>query len=88
MAVRPRRLAFVLWPAFLMAGLLEMLVFAVVDPSDLHFGVQPVELSREAVYSMAFLAFWLLVTVACLLTALLLVEPDDPGGPGRRRPWP
>ena len=24
------------WPAFLVAGLLEMLVFAMVDPQDLH----------------------------------------------------
>jgi hypothetical protein len=26
----------VLWPAFMMAGVLEMLVFALVDPQQLH----------------------------------------------------
>ena len=30
------RLLQILWPAFLIAGVLEMLVFAVVDPEDLR----------------------------------------------------
>jgi len=33
-----KRLAMtILWPAFLMAGVLEVLVFAVVDPGELHW---------------------------------------------------
>jgi hypothetical protein len=31
----------IMWPAFLSAGVLEMLVFAVVDPQDLHWMGQP-----------------------------------------------
>ena len=34
--MKPRALQ-ILWPAFLMAGVLEMLVFAVVDPAELHW---------------------------------------------------
>ena len=32
-----RRVAATLWPAFLMAGVMEVLVFALVDPSNLHW---------------------------------------------------
>ena len=31
------RVSAILWPAFLMAGVIEMLVFAMVDPGDLHW---------------------------------------------------
>ncbi len=37
-----------LWPAFLVAGVIEMLVFAMVDPKHLHWFGQPVTLSRQA----------------------------------------
>lgn len=46
------------WPAFMMACLLEMIVFAVVDPADVHWLGQPVDLSRIGVYSVAFFVFW------------------------------
>lgn len=49
-----QRLMWIAWPAFLMAGVLEMLVFALVDPHDLHWFGQPVPLSREGVYTLAF----------------------------------
>lgn len=63
----------VLWPAFLMAGVLEIGVFAMVDPSDLHWlGGAPVEASRQAIYTLAFMAFWAVIAAACAITALLL----------------
>ena len=50
----------ILWPAFLMAGVLEALVFVVVDPTDLRwFGGEAVGLSVEAVYTVTFLIIWL-----------------------------
>lgn len=62
----------VLWPAFMMAGVLEIGVFALVDPSELHWpGGAAMALSRQAVYSLAFLAFWGVIAVACAVTALL-----------------
>ena len=52
-------MARIVWPAFLVAGVLEMLVFALVDPEGLHwFGGEPLELSRTAVYTLAFFVFW------------------------------
>jgi uncharacterized membrane protein YcfT len=60
-----------MWPAFLAAGLLTMLVFAMVDPQDLHWFGHPLALSRAGVYTLAFFAFWAIVAVASSMTALL-----------------
>jgi hypothetical protein len=39
-----RRALLILWPSFLMAGVLEAMVFAVVDPSGMHwFGADPID---------------------------------------------
>ncbi|MDT7835307.1 hypothetical protein [Aquabacterium sp. OR-4] len=82
----------VLWPAFLMAGVLEMLVFALVDPATLHwFGGAPVELAPAGVYTLAFFVFWGVIATAGALTQLLHQTADElnqaESGPGRPR-WP
>lgn len=59
------------WPAFLVAGLLEVLVFAFVDPHDLHWLGRDLELSRQAIYTLAFFAFWGLAMLSSGLTTLL-----------------
>ena len=41
-----QRLMWIIWPAFLMAGVLEMLVFAMVDPQDLQWFGSPLEWSQ------------------------------------------
>ena len=66
------RVLLILWPAFVMAGVLEMLVFAVVDPSGMQwFGAEPVEWTRTAVYSVTFLIFWGVIATSGAITALL-----------------
>jgi len=73
------RVLCVLWPSFLMAGVLEMLVFSLVDPDQLHwFGGAAVGWSATAVYSAAFLVFWLLISTAGALTQLLFTTPPGP----------
>lgn len=55
----------ILWPAFLAAGVLELLVFAHVDPADVHtLAGAPIELSRQAVYTLSFFAFWAVIAAA------------------------
>lgn len=72
------RMMAILWPAFLMAGVLEMLVFALIDPHDLHwFGGAPVDLSASAVYSLAFFVFWAVISTAGALTQLLKMTAED-----------
>ena len=70
------RALLILWPAFVMAGVLEMLVFAVVDPGSMHwFGVEPIEWPRSAVYSVTFFIFWGVMATSGAITALL----EEPG---------
>lgn len=65
------------WPSFLMAGVLEMLVFALVDPSDLSWlGAATIALSSQAIYTLAFLAFWLIIAMAASLSLLLATHPE------------
>ena len=66
-----QRWMWIVWPAFLVAGLLEMLVFVFVDPQDLHWFGQDLDLSRQAIYTLAFFAFWALATASSALTLLL-----------------
>jgi hypothetical protein len=66
------RVLMILWPAFLMAGVLEMMVFAVVDPSAMRwFGADPIAWSRSAVYSVTFFIFWGVIATSGAITHLL-----------------
>lgn len=72
-----RRALQILWPAFVAAGVLEMLVFAVIDPADLRwFGGAPLGWSAQAVYTVTFLMFWAAIATAGAVSALLSVESD------------
>jgi hypothetical protein len=76
MAPSYRTLA-VAWPAFLMAGVLEALVFVVVDPSTMAwFGVEPQGWSVQAVYTVTFFIFWLVIATSGALTQLLLASAE------------
>lgn len=73
-----RRAASILWPAFLVASVLEIAVFAFVEPSALHtWGGQALALSDQAIYSIAFFGFWACTAVACALTVLLERSTDE-----------
>jgi len=62
---RAMLLAQILWPAFLAAAVLEMLVFSWIDPASLQFGDWLPD--HKTVYSLGFLVFW----AACGLSALI-----------------
>ncbi len=72
-----QRLMWIAWPAFLMAGVLEMLVFAMVDPQDLHWFGQPLALSRQGVYTLSFFVFWAINMATSALTTLLSMSPFE-----------
>lgn len=72
-----QRLMWIVWPAFLMAGVLEVLVFAMVDPQDVHWFGAPLEWSRQAIYTIAFFVFWAIAVVSSSLTTLLAMSPFE-----------
>ena len=84
-----RRLMWVIWPAFLVAGAAELVFFSIFDPFDLHFFGAPLEMSRQAIYTMGFFGFWALGIASSALTIFLESGPAprdrraDESGAGR-----
>ena len=58
----------ILWPAFLAAGVAEILFFTVFDPSEFGAG-------RMTAYSAGFFIFWLLAASSSALTCFLQKTP-------------
>ncbi len=77
-----QRLMSIGWPAFLAACALEMLVFGLVDPQELHWSGHPLGWSRQTIYSLSFFVFWLIAAAACTMTAFMPAAPQD--GDARR----
>ncbi|QCB45115.1 hypothetical protein [Hydrogenophaga sp. PAMC20947] len=75
--MKAKRWMWIMWPAFLMAAVLEMLVFAFVDPSEMHWQGQSLSLSREAIYTGAFFIFWMATMLSSALTTLLAMSPFE-----------
>jgi len=72
-----QRLMWIVWPAFLVAGLLEAVVFGMFDPEDMHWFGHPMALSRQGVYTVSFFVFWALTIVSSSLTTLLSMSPFE-----------
>ena len=74
----------ILWPSFLAACVLEVLVFAMVDPAGLHWpgqvGALSAPPSERAIYTVAFFAFWL-VCMGCSRVVLWLAASQPPRSP-------
>ncbi|HEX7271328.1 MAG TPA: hypothetical protein VF420_04155 [Casimicrobiaceae bacterium] len=66
-----QRLMWVIWPAFIVAGIAEAIFFTVFDPFDLHFFGAPLDLSRQAIYTMGFFGFWGMGIASSALTVFL-----------------
>lgn len=70
--MRRRLILLVLWPSFVIAGLLEMLVFSLADPADMKgFGGLLTGMSTNGVYTLAFFAFWAISALGSALTLML-----------------
>ena len=68
----------VLWSAFLMAAVLEMVVFALVDPESLRwFGGDALGLTSRAVYTLAFFLFWAVIASGWRAGPAAVQPPDD-----------
>lgn len=72
-----QRWMWIAWPAFLVAAVLEMVIFALVDPSELHWRGQALDMSRPAVYTVTFFFFWGATMASSALTTLLAMSPFE-----------
>jgi hypothetical protein len=70
-----RRLMWVLWPAFLIAGGACGVFFTVFDPTELTLFGRPLEASREVVYTLGFFGFWIVTSASSALTVFLERSP-------------
>ena len=70
-----QRILWILWPSFLAAAGAEFLFFAFFDPMELHLLGQPLEASRQAVYTAGFFGFWMIGAASSALTTLLERSP-------------
>lgn len=67
----------ILWPAFLIAGIADGLVFSVFDPQDMRLFGEPVDLGPRAIYSIGFFLFWAFASASSALTCLLQRSRDE-----------
>jgi hypothetical protein len=72
-----QKLMWIAWPSFLMAGVLELLVFALVDPQDMNWFGHAFEMSRQAVYTLGFFVFWFVISVSGAMTIFLSLPPNE-----------
>ncbi len=78
MKQRARLVASVVWPAFLTAAVLEIAVFAFVDPAAMRtLGGAQLGLSDTAIYSVAFFVFWAIAIGTGYLTLMLHRSADE-----------
>lgn len=73
-----RILLAVLWPAFLVAGLAEGLLFSMFDPHDIRVFGMDLDVSPMAVYTVGFFLLWGMCGISGLLTAYVITGLRDP----------
>lgn len=66
-----QRLMWVLWPSFLVAIVMDGVVFSTFDPLEIAYNGEPLFDSRMAAYTVAFLVFWLFAAGSSALTCYL-----------------
>ncbi len=62
----------ILWPSFLVAGVATILFSTLIDPDILIHGLGLEVAGRLAIYSIAWLGFWLMGIVTAGLTCFFL----------------
>lgn len=93
-----KHVIWVLWPAFVAAGIAETLFFTMIDPRQLYLFGELVEWSPLATYSTGFFLFWLICICSSLMTHFMMPqvakdalrkaadEREDLARPKRREP--
>lgn len=72
-----KKLIWILWPSFIVAGVAESLFFTVFDPQELVVFGETLEWSRTAVYSVGFFVFWAMTSASSAMTCFLQKPPAE-----------
>lgn len=72
-----KRLIWVLWPAFVVAGIAEVLFFTLIDPQELYLFGEPVDFSRMTIYSLGYFGFWAICAASSLFTCFIQRTPNE-----------
>ncbi|HSD42640.1 MAG TPA: hypothetical protein VLD36_12325 [Burkholderiales bacterium] len=79
-----KRLIYILWPAFIVAGIAEAVFFTLFDPTDLRLFDRELALSRTAIYSIGFFAFWAFAAGSSALTCFFQRSSSELNRPARK----
>jgi hypothetical protein len=66
-----QKIVWIAWPSFIVGGAAEAAFFTFFDPMDLHLFGEPAGVSRLAVYSGGFFAFWAFAAASSAFTCFL-----------------
>lgn len=66
-----QRMIQVLWPSFIVAGVMDVVLFTLFDPMGLIYRGAPLFASRLGGYSTGFFLFWLFGAASSALTCYL-----------------
>ena len=72
-----KRLMWILWPSFVVAGIAEAAFFTLFDPQELFLFGEPVEFSRMATYSIGFFCFWALCAASSTFTCFIQRSAEE-----------
>lgn len=72
-----KRLMWILWPSFVVAGIAEAAFFTLIDPQELYLFGEPVELSRMSTYSIGFFCFWAICAASSMFTCFIQRSADE-----------
>lgn len=72
-----KKLIWILWPSFIVAGIAEGLFFTIFDPQELVVFGETLEWSRTAVYSTGFFVFWAITAMSSAMTCFLQSSPAE-----------
>ena len=67
-----RHIIWIFWPAFIAAGIAEMIFFTMIDPHQLYLFGKVIEWPPVATYSTGFLLFWLVCIGSSLMTYVMM----------------
>jgi hypothetical protein len=72
-----RKAIWILWPAFIVGGIAEVIFFTIFDPMEMHLFGEPIGMSRLAVYSIGFALFWAFAAASSAFTCFLQRSSDE-----------